>query len=239
MRVWILAVWVALAAAWLFACTEDVPDASEVIATEPPTRDTSAATAVPTETPIPTPTLTTLRPTSAPVPFTPTPPQPPPPPRQAESRASSAPGLLRLEDFLDDPLGYCVDVAGFGANLRLDAPLQAHTCKPGSDDQLFSQRGDDGIRLERHDRCLSASAATAGSAVEVVTCDADAADQNFRLDGDGRVELLTADGSALCLGVAGGAGEPAGGRNHLRRDLVLYRCSEADGSLITWELVAQ
>ena len=28
-------------------------------------------------------------------------------------------------------------------------------------------------------------------------------------------------GLTLCVGVAGGAGEPAGGRNHLRRDLVL------------------
>ena len=238
MRGWILAVWVVLAAAWLLACTEDVPDPSEIIATEPPTKTAGAATPIPTESPIPTPTPTTLRPASTQVPFTPTS-SPPTTLQQAESPALSAPGLLRLEDFLDDPLGYCVDVAGFGANLRLDAPLQAHTCKPGSDDQLFSQRGDDGIRLERHDRCLSASVATTGSGVVSVPCEADAADQNFGLDGDGRVQLLTGDGSALCLGVAGGAGEPAGGRNHLRRDLALYRCDEVDRSLITWELVAQ
>ena len=46
--------------------------------------------------------------------------------------------LIRLADNLDDPQGYCIDVPGFGDNLRLDAPLQAHTCKPGSDDQLFA-----------------------------------------------------------------------------------------------------
>lgn len=50
----------------------------------------------------------------------------------------AAAGLLRLADNLDDPQGYCVDVAGFGANIRLDASLQAHTCKPGSDDQMFA-----------------------------------------------------------------------------------------------------
>ena len=52
------------------------------------------------------------------------------------------PALLRLRDNLDDPLGYCIDVAGFGANIRLDAPLPAHTCKPNSPDQLFAMTGD-------------------------------------------------------------------------------------------------
>ena len=36
-----------------------------------------------------------------------------------------------------DPDYYCLDVPGFGGSIRLDAPLQAHTCKWDADDQLF------------------------------------------------------------------------------------------------------
>ena len=37
--------------------------------------------------------------------------------------------LIRLKNDLDDPLGYCIDVRGFGSGIRLDADLQAHSCK--------------------------------------------------------------------------------------------------------------
>ena len=149
---------------------------------------------------------------------------------------TALPGLLRLADNLDDPLGYCVDVAGFGANIRLDAPLQAHTCKPGSDDQLFVPTvPGGGMRLVEYDRCLAA-AMEPGAKVNVVGCDAGAVNQRFNLDEDGRVRLTTPNVPALCLGVAAGQGEPAGGRNHLRRDLALYYCEGADPALVTWEL---
>ena len=36
-------------------------------------------------------------------------------------------GLLRTAQALDEARGYCLDIAGFGATLRLDDPLQAHT----------------------------------------------------------------------------------------------------------------
>jgi hypothetical protein len=34
-------------------------------------------------------------------------------------------GLLRTARALDEPRGYCLDIAGFGTTLRLDEPLQA------------------------------------------------------------------------------------------------------------------
>ena len=48
-------------------------------------------------------------------------------------------GLLRTDNALDEVRGYCLDVAGFGATLRIVDTLQAHTCKYGSqlDDQNF------------------------------------------------------------------------------------------------------
>ena len=153
--------------------------------------------------------------------------------------APTAAGLLRLADNLDDPQGYCVDVAGFGANIRLDAPLQAHTCKGRSDDQLFSAIGSGGILLVEYDRCLAAEMAESGAEINVVGCDAGADNQRFSLNEAGRVQLPSPDGPGLCLGIAAGKGEPAGGRNHLRRDLTLYYCDEVDPALITWKLSEQ
>lgn len=137
-------------------------------------------------------------------------------------------GLLRLANDLDDPQGYCVDVTGFGANIRLDAPLQAHTCKGRSDDQMFEVLEGGGIRLIAFGRCLGAREAVSGSAVSAVECNPDAEAQGFQMDTAGMLALASPDGYALCLGVAAGSGEPAGGRNHLRRDLMLYRCDEAE-----------
>ena len=220
-----------LALLGLVACS---PDATEPTAEVPRERPITA-TLPPTEAPEGTQPAPSATPTSALA-----------PPR-LDNIATPSPtgelietGLLRLVDFLDDPLGYCVDVAGFGQNLRLEAPLQAHTCKPRSDDQLFSTRPDGGIVLVEHDRCLGAIDAEASSPVEVVECDPLADVQRFEMGHDGRITLPSTDGSNLCLGVADGAGEPAGGRNHLRRDLLLYRCNDdVETALLEWELVKQ
>jgi hypothetical protein len=41
--------------------------------------------------------------------------------------ATADPLLLRTTFPLDEPRGYCVDISGFAATLRLEEPLQAHT----------------------------------------------------------------------------------------------------------------
>ena len=155
--------------------------------------------------------------------------------------------LIRLADNLDDPQGYCIDVPGFGDNLRLDAPLQAHTCKPGSDDQLFALPTDaiPSIKLKDPMLCITAEEPQPGASLALGTCGGQP-NQDFApvLDHDQdrlalRVETDTSISWDLCIGVAAGAGEPAGGRNHLRRDLLLYACDEADPALITWEFPDQ
>lgn len=150
-----------------------------------------------------------------------------------------------MRDNLDDPQGYCVDVTGFGASLRLDAPLQAHTCKPRADDQLFTlePRDDTGaVGISAYGRCLAATAAGAGANLILAPCDAASTGQGFRwLEGGGlSLSATVAQGDAgLCIVVASGVGEPAGGRNHLRRDLALDECAGADPSLAEWELAKQ
>ena len=129
-----------------------------------------------------------------------------------EQPTATAAGLLRLSVDLDHTQGYCLDVAGFGANIRLDAPLQAHTCKPGSDDQLFAPiAGTDGggFRLVEYDLCLAAVIVEPGATVSAAECDTGTVTQWFSLADDGRLQLVPPDARALCLGVAHGSGEPA------------------------------
>ena len=156
---------------------------------------------------------------------------------------------IRLMHRLDaDPDYYCLDVPGFGGSIRLDAPLQAHTCKWDADDQLFYVFGPIIERDTTEGRlCVTVSDMATGATLLLDECYFDKAEwtgtqirdeQWFRFPDNPRPAVLfslhTGNAGELCVGVAGGAGEPAGGRNHLRRDLRVYDCAAADPSLITW-----
>lgn len=133
-----------------------------------------------------------------------------------------------LADPLDEPEFYCVDVAGFGASIGLDRPLQAHTCKPGADDEMFAfnQPSDGQLHLVEHDRCIEAD----GTSLYVQPC-SESPLQRFAYGDDGTLRVVGGD---ACLAVAGGSGEPAGGRSHVRRDLLLQPCGAAGTALSTW-----
>ncbi len=197
--------------------------------TIPPTPVVTVATQVPTAPGTATPRLPTSTPefqattaapdTSAPIPF-----------------------LIRLRDNLDDPLGYCIDVRGFGAGIRLDADLQAHSCKSNSpDDQSFAMMDDrlvGTIVLVEYEVCLAAADPKPGASILLHPCDDRSVSQGFELLADGRLRLHVESNDSqpeLCIGVSDGAGEPAGGRNHLRRDLMLLKCDDTDPILIAWE----
>jgi acetyl esterase/lipase len=139
-------------------------------------------------------------------------------------------GLLRTAQALDDARGYCLDIAGAGATLRLDDPLQAHTCKYGGplDDQRFEPVAGGAIRASHYDRCLAATALEPGANLVVRTC-APAPVQRWtltwgRLSPDSR--------SDLCVSVADRPGEIAGTPTlispvYRRRDVALERCDDA------------
>ncbi|MGI9272271.1 MAG: alpha/beta hydrolase fold domain-containing protein [Woeseiaceae bacterium] len=75
---------------------------------------------------------------------------------------------------MDEPRGYCLDVAGFGANVRTDEPLRVHTCKYGEDniDQLFRwvdfESGH--IVMPAYDRCLAAESLQIGAQLYIEEC---------------------------------------------------------------------
>ena len=142
----------------------------------------------------------------------------------------SAESLIMLQDPLDEPEFYCVDVAGFGSNLNLNAPLQAHTCKPGADDELFifNHPGPGQFFMDAYDVCLEA-----GDGVLYVKACSDSEKQRFELSSDGTLRLQDSD---QCVAVQSGEGQPAGGRSHVRRDLLLQDCADVEQSLSRWVL---
>ncbi len=135
-----------------------------------------------------------------------------------------------LRDPLDEPEFYCVDVAGFGNNLNLNSPLQAHTCKPGADDELFifNHPTPGQFYMDAYAVCLEA----AEGLLYVRAC-SESPNQRFVLSDDGAIRLGDSD---LCLAVKSGDGQPAGGRSHVRRDLLLQSCADAEQSLTRWSL---
>ena len=138
--------------------------------------------------------------------------------------------LIILQDPLDEPEFYCVDVAGFGSNLNLDSPLQAHTCKPGADDELFTfNHPEPGqFYMDAYDVCLEA-----GEGALFVKACSDSRAQRFALSNEGVLKLQDAD---LCVAVQSGSGQPAVGRSHVRRDLLLQNCGDVEQKLSRWVL---
>ena len=138
-------------------------------------------------------------------------------------------GLLRTAHALDEARGYCLDIAGFGATLRLDDPLQAHTCKYGSelDDQRFERLTNGGIKAGRYDRCLAVTALEVGAKLVVRVCTSAPA-QRWSLTW-GR--LSPESRRDLCVSVENAKGEIAGtpplvSPVYRRRDVALERCDD-------------
>ncbi len=142
---------------------------------------------------------------------------------------------VRLVDALDEPEFYCLDLSGWGDHLKLDDPLQAHTCKTrGGDDQMFSIE-DGKILVGETGRCLqvavSSGKALAGSAILARTC-SDSPMQAFTLEEDGRISVV---GSDLCV-AAGTESTDASGPSHVWRVLSVQRCDSVAVELMTWQV---
>lgn len=138
-------------------------------------------------------------------------------------------GLLRTTQALDDVRGYCLDIAGVGATLRLDDALQAHTCKYGEplDDQRFERAMDGAIKAPMYDRCLAPSALEAGASLLVRRCDT-SSPQRWSMAW-GRISPVSRPD--LCISVAEKS-EPAGTNFLLspvyrHRNVGLEPCSDA------------
>jgi triacylglycerol lipase len=154
--------------------------------------------------------------------------------------AAADAGLLRTADALDEARGYCLDIAGVGATLRLDDALQAHTCKFGEplDDQRFERAADGAIKASAYGRCLAAGALEPGTNLFVRACAASPMQRWIvawgRLSPDSRRDL--------CVSVAA-KGEIAGTPALItpvwrHRGLTLERCDDAHQALQSFRWTA-
>lgn len=143
--------------------------------------------------------------------------------------------FIRLVAGLDEPDEfYCFDLAGWGKSLKLDDPLQTHTCKiKGGADQMFFFESDK-IKVDGYDRCVQAGGSSGltlpGSAVLAREC-SDEKLQNMSLQDDGTIRI---NDTEFCLG-AGPVSEPASGPSHMWRTLTVVNCG-ADKSLTRWQV---
>jgi triacylglycerol lipase len=143
--------------------------------------------------------------------------------------AAADEGLLRTVQLLDEPRGYCLDIAGAGPTLRLDDPLQAHTCKYGDplDDQRFQKTSGDLVKAMTYDRCLAASALEPGARLLMRPCAAAPVQQWVMAWG----RLSPASRRDLCVSLSVAEGQAAGtpiliSPVYRRRDVTLARCED-------------
>ena len=147
--------------------------------------------------------------------------------------------LLRLIDPLDEPEYYCIDVPGVGRNVRLQSPLQAHTCKPLSQaaDELFTikhpNKGQ--IFMRAYNLCVEAGGTAPDQSLLLRTC-SESPLQRFAYTPEGHIVLADVPQEALCVAMAPGLGIPTGGPSHLRRGLALQPCSNVDPALSQWSV---
>ena len=141
---------------------------------------------------------------------------------------------LRLLDPLDEPEYYCLDVVGWGENLKLDDPLQAHTCKVDNhSDQVFSISGDN-ILVGTTGRCLEVAGGGSplpGAAILAREC-TNGASQAFTMNESGRISMK---GAELCLAVGDSSAETPG-PSHVWRVLSVERCDAVPAELTTWQV---
>lgn len=142
--------------------------------------------------------------------------------------------FIRLVAALDEPEFYCFDLAGWGANVLLDEPMQTHTCKNrNADDEMFSIEGEQ-IKATMYDRCIQVAGSSGttlpGSAILVKPC-SDNALQKLSLNEDGKIHII---GTDYCIGV-GPDSRAAGGPSHMWRTLQAVVCDSAEPELVTWQ----
>ena len=140
---------------------------------------------------------------------------------------------IRLVDPLDEPEFYCLDLSGWGDHLKLEDPLQAHTCKTrGAGDQMFVIK-DGRILVGDTGRCLEIAGSgkpLPGGAILARNC-SDNAMQAFTLESDGRISVT---GSDLCIAV-GDQSTDASGPSHVWRVLSVERCDSVSAAQLTWQ----
>lgn len=147
-----------------------------------------------------------------------------------------------LSNELDEPRGYCLDIAGGkGANAKADRGLQAHTCYHYTGTILEDQGFDSALieegrfRIPYYDKCMSVASVAADTPISLEQC-LDVDTQEFMLQSNG--QLVTKADPSLCVTTSetekreGRGGSPV----HVMRPLSLQPCDDSRESYQRWTL---
>ena len=146
--------------------------------------------------------------------------------------------FLRVIAPLDEARGYCLDIPGHMAGVRIESPLQAHTCKHG----IWNQDGrfdvaaiETGVlRMPHYELCLQAENALVGARLLLREC-TQAELQTWTVRDSGEIALEAFP--QMCVTVEEGPGRVAGGPQYLMKGVGLDACAQQASDRQRWTTV--
>ena len=157
----------------------------------------------------------------------------------AESEQVKDQGVfLRVIAPLDEARGYCLDIPGHMAGVRLESPLHVHTCKHGiwNQDGRFdvAALGNGVIRMPHYDLCLQAENTSIGARLLLAGC-TEAELQTWTLQDSGEIALEAFP--QMCITVEEAPGRNAGGPQYLIKGIGLDPCAQQASDRQRWTTV--
>ena len=154
----------------------------------------------------------------------------------AESEQVKDQGVfLRVVASLDEVRGYCLDIPGHMTGVRIESPLQIHTCKDG----IWNQDGrfdvvalaNGVLRMPHYDLCLQAENPSVGARLLLRECTEEAF-QSWTVRDSGEIALD--EFPQVCITVEEGPGRDAGGPQYLMKSVGLATCSQQASDRQQW-----
>ena len=143
--------------------------------------------------------------------------------------------FLRVTAPLDEARGYCLDIPGHLTSVRVESPLQAHTCKHGiwNQDGRFdlAALGTGVLRMPHYELCLQAENTSIGAHLLLAEC-TQAELQIWSLQDSGKIAL---EGfPQMCITIEEGLGRDAGGPLYLMKSVALDICTQQASDRQQW-----
>lgn len=146
--------------------------------------------------------------------------------------------FLRVIAPLGESRGYCLDIPGHMSGVRVESPLQAHTCKHGiwNRDGRFDlvAPGSGTLRMPHYDLCLGVESAAIGAQLLLAEC-AGAVLQAWTVQDSGEIVLKTSP--QMCITIEDGRGRDAGGPQYLMKGVGLDTCAPLASERQQWTMV--
>ncbi len=143
--------------------------------------------------------------------------------------------FLRVIAPLDEARGYCLDIPGHMAGVRIESPLQVHTCKHGiwNQDGRFdlTAAASGVIRMPHYQLCLQAEDSSIGARLHLAEC-REAGLQTWTLKDSGQIALEV--DPQICITVEEGPGRDAGGPRYLMKGVGLDTCAQGASDRQQW-----